>query len=389
MALTLIQHPKLHQPAHNPLNIEVSSNLSGNAGFRYFTEVFVKGSKRAEFFDIPRPNGGILWKDVHRVVEPFVLRGYGALTTGVQFGNNYADYQVKITEFSGSVSGAVYQTPVLIANNMAQSWKEYIQNDYDKYVFSPTGGVFRTNRTNIKIARSEVYSLSWITQLIDTTTNAVNRIQLIPFNSGGDLAAINFTDADQGDTDIRNAYKNIKIGFDFNSIPTNATGFRVVAQNQSNNNIGNPIVFNLTDECPRTDAIRVIYLNRAGGYDAYTFNANPVYTSQIERETFRRILGSVTNSGYQYTLSQHRELSLYTKYMENIQLRSQWLTDEESRAIEEMVTSPVAFWDLGGGTLLPINIQEDSYQRRYRAADRLFDAVVNIKVSFDNQTQRR
>jgi hypothetical protein len=383
MALTLISEPKLHQPAYNPLNLQISSNLSGNPNFRYFTEVTVANVKRAEFFDIPRPVNGNLWKDVHRVVEVFVPRGYGALTTGVQLENNVIDYKVKVTEFSGSISGAVYETPIRLANLMALSWEDFITNKYDDYVFTASAGKFRTKRNNIKIAKDEVYSLSWISTLLTTTDSAINRIQVTPFDAAGDLTPINFTDADQGDTNPFNAYKNIKIGFNFNSMPSNAIGFRVAAQNQSNANVGDPIVFLLNDECSRTQPIRLIWLNRLGGYDAYTFNANPEFMTMVERENYSRIIGP------NYTLSQHRELTLTTKYTNEIALRSQWINDEESRAIEELVTSPVAFWDKGAGVLLPINVLEDSYTTRYRAKDRLFDATLRIKLSFDNQTQRR
>jgi hypothetical protein len=383
MALTLIQQPKLHQPAHNPLNIELSSNIAGNAGFRYFTEVIVNGTLRATFFDIPRPVNNQLWKDVHRVVEVFLPRGYGALTTGIQFDANVVTYQIQVTEFTNNTSGAVYTTPVRMANLMALSWQDYITNKYDDYVFTASAGKFRTKRNNIKIAKDEVYSLSWISTLLNTTDSAVKRIQVVPFNTSGPLSAINFVDNDQGDVSLLNAYKNIKVGFNFNSMPSDAIGFTVAAQNQSDANIGDSITFLLNDECSRTQPIRLLWLNRLGGYDAYTFNANPEFMTMVERENYSRIIGP------NYTLSQHRELSLTTKYTNEIALRSQWINDEESRAIEELVTSPVAFWDKGAGVLLPINVLEDSYTTRYRAKDRLFDATLRIKLSFDNQTQRR
>ena len=393
MALTQVQQPSLHQPAHNPLNYVFNSTDSGVVNFRYFTEVFVNGDKKAGFFEIPRPDTGRLWKDIHRVVEPFVQSGGGVLyspITGVQFDSQYVEYNVKVTEYVGSVSGAVATSAVRLANNMAQSWIDYIDTDFDNYVINDiSGGLLRTERNNIKISRSEIYVLSWISTLLNTLENAVNRIQIIPFNAGGDLAAINYTDPDQGDISNANAYKEIVVGFDLCSIPSNATGFRVVAQGQANNDLSQVITFNLTDECIKETSARVFYLNRLGAFDAYTFNANPVFTTEIQRELYSRILGSVTNAGYVYDVSQHRELPMYTKYTDNIELRTQWLTDEESRAMDIMSTSPLAYIQFGSGDIIPINILADSYQKKYRQANRMFDASIRIKLSYDNQTQRR
>ena len=392
MALSTVQQPAFHQPAHNPLNYVYNSDQSGLINFRYFTEVFVNSVKRAEFFDIPRPDGGRLWKDIHRVVEPYVYSNAGLLytpLTGVQFDPQYVEYNVRVTEYVGSVSGDVLTSQLRLANNMAQSWVDYIGNDFNSYVISASGGLLRTERQKIKIARSEIYMISWITGVVDAVRSFVNRIQIIPFNASGDLTAINYVDANQGSGNIANRYKRILVGFDLCSIPSNATGFRVVAQGQSNNNLSQVITFTLTDECIKDTSARVFYLNRLGNFDAYTFNANPIFRTNIERETYKRILGSVKNSGYVYDASQHRELPMYTKYTDNIELRSQWLTDEESRAMDEVSTSPKAFIQFGSGAIIPINILADSYQRKYRQSNKMFDATMQVKLSYDNQTQRR
>jgi hypothetical protein len=54
-----------------------------------------------------------------------------------------------------------------------------------------------------------------------------------------------------------------------------------------------------------------------------------------------------------------------------------------------MSTSPLAYIQFGSGDIIPINILADSYQKKYRQANRMFDASIRIKLSYDNQTQRR
>lgn len=391
MALTLKQQPVLHQPAHNPLNYVIESDMAATLNFRYFTEVYVDLVKVAEFFDIPRPTTNLLWKDVHSVVEPFVRSGIGNLSApaAVGFDAQRKQYNIQVTEYVGSVSGAVFVSSNRVGNNMALSWTDYIANDFTNYYSTNISGKFRTQRNNIKIKRNEVYRLSWITELLNTLESAVNRINIIPFTESGDLSAINYVDGDQGDTSIINAYKTILVGFDLCSMPSNAIGFRVVAQGQANNPITQVVTFLLNTECAPYQSTRLYYLNKLGGWDAYTFNANPIFTTDIENEMYNRILGSVTSTGYVYDSTQHRELPLYTKYTERIQLRTQWLNDEESLAMQELIASPIVLASFDGAAVVPVNIISNSYQRRYIRANKAFDATMEIKLSYDNQTQRR
>jgi hypothetical protein len=125
-----------------------------------------------------------------------------------------------------------------------------------------------------------------------------------------------------------------------------------------------------------------------GGWDAIQFKANPTYSTNVERKQVSRILGSMESGGYEYNRYEHQQVNFENKYDENITLRTQAQNDEESKAMQELLTSPFVYYVPENGTGIPCVITSGNRERTYRQRDGLFYSQIDIRLAFDNFTQR-
>ena len=380
MALTVHEQPKAHQPAYNPLNYLVSSTESGNADFRYKVDVTVDGTVRGEFYLQPRPDTGKMWFDAHRVVEVFVKDTPSLILTpasGINRANNYTTYKIDVTEYEGAQSGAAVSGNTKFANAIAMPWNEWIAEDWDDYPAKE----FLTKRRVISIRNTDVYQLNFINTFVTTNTPTVAKVRYQPLGGGVSDITNSFTD----DSNLQNYYLCVLAGF--NQLSITAPSFEVWLADSSNNVLGDKITFVRDGYCTKpTDAI-VYYLNRLGGWDMLNFYANPSTSTTVERVQYSRVLGKEATSKYEYSGSEHQIVTASAKYEDIITLRHQWMSDEESRAMSELLTSPQCYMKIGT-TILPIVVESSEYEQRYRQRDRLFAGEINIKLAYDNISQR-
>lgn len=378
MALTLISQPKLHQPAYNPLNFRLSSTNSGNTDFRYKVEVTVAGSKRAELFIQPRPDTETLFVDVHTIVEVFVKDEPEHLFTpsmDVELAGGFAVYKIDVTEFEGSSSGAVYNGTNRFANSIAQSWQDYIAEAYDDY---PDAN-FLTYRSQVRIRKDTRYQLNFISNYLDLITPEVAKVRYQP--EGGSV--VDIANPNNDALDLNTFYLSVLVGFDHLSIT--AQSFDVWLADAADNVLGDKIKFVQDTYCPKPTDTVVYYQNRLGGWDALSFYANPTFITEVDRIRYSRTLGSETG----YSATEHQIVTAAAKYEDLITLRHQWMSDEESKAMSELLTSPTCYASFDGSALVPIVVESTLYERRYRERDRLFSGEIDIKLAYDNITQRQ
>jgi hypothetical protein len=393
MALSLIQQPALHQPAFNPTNFVLSSSNSATAGFRYKVDLLINGVNEAEFFFNPRADGR-LWFNPERIVQSllpispkFALHD---VSTSIVRHENYLTYKIDVTEYIAAASGDTYSGNTRYANAIAMSMLDYELGNFTNYYMDGTGGrKFQTNRQNIYIPSSYRWSLDFITELIDGSTSEVDKIRIVPYNSGGAMTAIDIANSVQGSGNVGNAYLRVVVGFQFRSVPADATRFEVTALNAADAAVSNTITFFRDDTCERQGLnASLFYLNRLGGWDALQFKANPTFETNVQRKQVSRILGNMGSGGYEYSRYEHQQVNYENKYDENLTLRSQYLNDEESEAMQELLISPQVYFVPENGTGIPCVITSGSRERRYRVRDGLFAGEIDIRLAFDNFTQR-
>lgn len=371
MAITITKTPKEWQPAYNPIDVVADSNTPNLES--YLTKLRVNNNPVADFYDAPRPDGKLL-RDLHRAIEPFLKPDISLITAQAassMVDNTYmADYDFTISEVVNGVSGATTSMVSAKANGIAMSWADFASDKYDDFVVGNANKRFLTNRDNIKLFGGEKYEIGWL--LSDISVVAFEILKTDYAYSGGTSTTII---SSAGTTASRS------LMFQFDAANWKTT-FQVRAVSG-----GAPLTQTLTflhnTECVSGYKVQLYYLNRLGRFDSYTFTAKHSTDLAATKKQFNKIIGNLgVYSPFERRINQHE-----VKYENRMTLRSQWLTDEESADMGEIVTSPMAF-ALIDGILHPVNILSNEFEFKYVSRDRLFAGEIQIGFAFDNYTQR-
>jgi hypothetical protein len=84
-----------------------------------------------------------------------------------------------------------------------------------------------------------------------------------------------------------------------------------------------------------------------------------------------------------------RGLNQYETILDDtITINSDWITEDESIWLEQLVTSPdVYIYD--GSNLVAVNITNANYETKYEASQQLFNLVISFTYSQNRKRQRR
>jgi hypothetical protein len=145
--------------------------------------------------------------------------------------------------------------------------------------------------------------------------------------------------------------------------------------------------YNITEVCSKFTPVRLHFLNRLGGYDSFTFDLLNTFTSNIERKEYRQNLGGFVGSTYSYDIKDRSATIFDTQIKTTQVLNSNWITDTEAGWLEQLLTSPDVYTEVGT-QLQAVNITDTSYTQKRTVNDQLFNLTVTIEKSFLKHRQR-
>jgi hypothetical protein len=144
---------------------------------------------------------------------------------------------------------------------------------------------------------------------------------------------------------------------------------------KSGNVITQPILRKIDFSCTPYENIRLVFLNRMGGYDYWTFDRDLKRNVSISRSEYKKVLEPFYNIGDRGYTTIHQDVQYtYT-------LNSNWISEYDYAYLEELITSPDVYILNSDGTLTPINITDTSYSIKTQFREQLFNMVINYKLS--------
>jgi hypothetical protein len=147
--------------------------------------------------------------------------------------------------------------------------------------------------------------------------------------------------------------------------------------------------YSLDTQCSIYDKVRLLFLNRQGGWDYFNFTLDSKRTVAITRTEYEKILD------WNYSVGDRGQTILAQKAEQKMTINSNWITEADSLWLEELLTSPEIYVlgntdPLGGastGYKLPIVITDTTYEVKTAIRDRLFNLVVNFKYAYITNLQ--
>jgi hypothetical protein len=105
--------------------------------------------------------------------------------------------------------------------------------------------------------------------------------------------------------------------------------------------------FDVDNRC-RINDYEIMFLDRLGGWGSFAFELKDKEDITVKRETFRKMLGEVTNTGFSYASNDVGLETYYSKLERLYTLNSNWMTEENSLYFEELISSPKTFIKING-----------------------------------------
>jgi hypothetical protein len=377
MTITVLQAPKVVQPAYNPINLVANSNAAID---NYLVRLTVN-STTVDFFDPPRPDGR-LWRDLHRTIEAFIKpdttlikRQTVTPTFNVETNNYIAEYSYIIAEVVNGVSGSpTSASPNRYGWGAAFRWQDFISGNFEDYVLSGTGVKKPlTNRKTVKLLPNELYEIGWIKEpASDATGVTVIRTPQM----GSPIVDTYGIDTPNGQMNF-----SLLLGLQGDK------ELEVYAIDPFGARRSESVFVIPQTDCPTGEPIQIYYLNPFGRFDAFTFMAKHTTELQAAKETLSNVIGSVGGTGMVYDTMQHRVKTYKSTFKDRMTLRSLWLNDIDSSLMGELVSSPMAYAKIGTD-IIPINIVSDNWEVKYRSRNGLFAGEIEIEFGYDNYRQR-
>tara|TARA_R100000329_G_scaffold151148_1_gene146111 strand:- start:3441 stop:4835 length:1395 start_codon:yes stop_codon:yes gene_type:complete len=263
----------------------------------------------------------------------------------------------------------------------------------DYHTFAFLNGTFKKVGSIISFT-SQASSIK--TSFFNSSGNAIGSVNTLNNNSANDgLAQSVATIEDEDEIQGSLLYVGVGPGNLVNrgvTIPTNTATYTVQAFDSSGDASSQAYTFRLEDDdCKGFETIRLAYLNRLGGYDYYNFTKKSTRTVDTNKGLMKH---NPVHYGNVYASRQNflGGTGVYrSRSIEIIEANTDFITDDEATALEELFTSPQVYMQdttQSPDTFLPVVVAEKTYTKQTTANDGLKQYVISIEKSNEKLTQR-
>jgi hypothetical protein len=378
VSITVNQKPDDNAPAYNDLNFVITESDSAiytKPNFKFIADVFQNTTRIARLKAPIYPNStNKSVFNIGRLIENFVTLDWDIDDLSVSgCPNSYIGYKVNFGyEYSTGttspiieVSGATNVTG-LTAYNMALNPIDFVsfaENDY-KINTTKNAEFLTTMRSKTIYQNQKDWLYFW-------RGNAASvEIKTYPAATTQIILLSGITDS------------VIRVPI----IPASgATYLEVKAKGSGSTSETYRI--DIKDECTKYANNDVYFLNRYGAIESFRFNRVRKDNFTIQRKTYKQTQYQLSGSSYSYETSARSTSNYNTEIMQKITLNSNWITEEESVWLKELVASP-SIWLLDDGVLKAINITNTDYSVKTLLNDKVFNLTIECDLSFVDKVQR-
>ena len=419
------------QPVYQPFYFQVQSSNYTQPQFRFVFDVYKDGTLSERIKMLPRPGTNIAIFSPAKILESYLSYDLPLQLQLQQYQTNaLCQFTVKYGEEYGPTTA-----PPTLYPNLAQSsgytfngtvqYADYYGSEngsintpyrlYNLFLF-PNNGKFLTHApTGVTIGTNDEHSLSCfnfkISDLIDSNLRQAQWLEVEAYHTSGGTTTSLFNFSTIWTANTVN-YRELMIPAgpkNLNSIPfayfssgiwppiNLDTDYKYTVRlwTASGPIIDVPVTEYRTftfQDCSKYDQVRLMFLNRLGGWDYFNFTLVSRETLNTSKTTYKKNIPI----SYYYGLSVgNRESTVInTVNSKTKKVTSNWVTDEESAWLEELWTSNEVYeviddpTYLGVKTMVPVVITTTSQEIKKRINDQLYNYEVEFKYASDINVQR-
>lgn len=368
MALTFITEPSSPRPAYNDSWFVVSSNQTGQTGFKYVVTATV-GSTTKTWNIAPAPDGK-LYFNVRDYVINFIQREVNFNSSVVQLiTNKIITASIDFKEYySGSVQSTV--------NKSKKFWDACYYNEaFDSYDYT-----------------------TWFDEQVQNFWNADNRVTLgqpvwlhySVYNF--DFIEVFYNSVSLGTPTTPSPYDGNKIhALNIGSTLITALGgtptvgglvqIKFMVKAEFENLVYETISYTIQNICSKYP-IKTIYFLKRNGQIAFK------HFELVSSKSLDKVTNTVRQSrGVTYDTWDREKFITSTQTTKQVVLNSNWITESQSDALQELFDSPVV-WLRENSKYYPVSITDKNYNVKTHKVDKAFNYTITCEYDIKETRQR-
>jgi hypothetical protein len=425
MAITINDQPYSWTPRGQKLIYALSSDNSGNTGFKFGIEVLdVATAKTYNFYLDPNPSGDAYF-DLNPLVnllneELTAIHGTTAATHVESEGSSWKTFELTFSEW-WIVAGILTQNEGVTETATTAVYNGYLQpiNGYKPNVFSSTDKSIKIpNNANSdylqsdRLVNTHVWPLaeslgvtpSVTTVFIPTfetdwgllffqgndtysTFNQVTRY-LITLKDGAGAVSSLYVPVDGSAQEGIPCYPQNLKNSTVPSIPdptANNFQYYEVSAWSASARVSKYYVFYNAEKYGQFDCrynkVRVAWVSSRGGWDYFNFIKKNEVTNQIERKQFKRVLMNGTATIFsRYDRQNFDRANIVTR---TLTINSDWLQENEYIFLRSLLASNQVHIVNSDGTHTPVSVDETSFLERRERNGKLYNVTLKLSYSQD------
>lgn len=403
MSMTINQSPNDWTPAYNDMVFVVDSTNKAQTNYNYIAQIYIGGDV-ITLKAPPDPTYGKGVFNIGRIVESYVNSDIGedGFTRGfMQNTNSHISYLVKFGEEYGST---VTQYLNITSTAYKYAWnasldfvdmQNYTRNNY----FADGNNIL--NNTSITRCISLTQStwlyynavdVSMFTDAFilayDSNNTVIRSIEVSNVWASSGTVASHFIRFSAGPVNINNinaAFVTSTIGSGA-YIPSNTSYYTIQFDGSASSDV---IRFNVGCSCSKHETYRLHWLNKKGAFESFNFNMRSKKMTDITKKGYRGVVGALTSStAWGYALKDRVDRQYFVESKDKITISTDWLTENESIYLRELVESPEIYLDDSTLGLISVTCSEPRYEEKKYVSEKVFRLEIDIEYSYNRQRQR-
>ena len=394
MALIVHTEPQELTPAYNSQIFTALSDQIAQPGFKYMVTVTVNGDTANSYTApvLPNPDGWLVFNAqewVKNYIEHyFELDGINLAYPINIATNKSVSVEVVISEYG--ISPFDSETITYEAFDACLTDADFRNYDFADYLFAGTTGFYFLSKNITTITPDPRITLNQplFLHFINNYTDPINSIAITLRRGGStiDLVSIASLPAPVNTYDILQLY----VGTQIFSGATPQVGD--VVRVDFLNSVATSLLrwsYTVQSICTKFTDYVIYYLDRDGNVLPFHFEYKSTenFTKKINTVLLNKDVLNTTTGEYGSKTYDREEHVVSTSIESTMDLNTGWIIEAQSTQLKDLFDSPIVYiWD--GATLKSCTIKGNSYERKIKANERLFNYAITIDLGITETRQR-
>lgn len=387
MAITIHQRPADVTPAFNPCVYVVSSTNVAQPNHKFIIDIKIGALLIVRERFTPAPLQTSAFIDIGRVISNFARYDLDfALGQCYPMLNSQETFSIEIGE---SYSGTDYLNEVgdtFTVVNMGLDPYAFLGYDFADY----TQKIINKLTTKLRInSKAWLYfyhtNAAQVTGIKVTATNAAGTPTVSeidnPYNASNPVDRFIYCPIGANMNDI--PIGQLTSGTAGNVLPIDTVSVRIDLLNSAT--VLDTLNYSIVGTCYKE--YEIYYLNTNGAFDTLVLNKNYAINRSLQYSDTERINSSMlTATSYGYNSYNARSVKNKIETRQRWKLNTDWISEQESQALFEMVSSPVVFLN-DNGTIKRVNQTLTDYTEENQRTTKVFNFSIDLVDSLDFERQ--